>query len=117
MKPEFLKAVEVQEQITYGEKKFPIVYNPVQSTNFLQLQHYVETNSKNIIKELNEEGALFFRGFDIQSPNEMASVLNKLGLNSFEYIGGAAVRKLVIGSESRPTDSVEIFTTNEAPPQ
>lgn len=36
----------------------------------------------------------------------MASVLNKLGLSSFEYIGGAAVRKLIVGSPTRRSDSV-----------
>jgi len=36
----------------------------------------------------------------------MASILNKLGLESFEYIGGAAVRKLIVGSPNRKTHSV-----------
>lgn len=47
----------------------------------------------------------------------MATILNKFGFSSFEYIGGAAVRKLIVGSDKERDGSVEIFTTNEAPPQ
>ena len=32
-----------------------------------------------------------------------------------EYIGGAAVRKLIVGSENRMQD-MQILTTNESPP-
>ena len=44
--------------------------------------------------------------------------MNKFGQKPFEYIGGAAVRKLIIGTEKKKNpESVEVFTTNEAPPQ
>jgi hypothetical protein len=53
------------------------------------------------------------RGFDIKSPNDAVSIINKLGLQSFPYFGGAAVRKPIIGSELKMvSDSVELFTTN-----
>jgi hypothetical protein len=45
-----------------------------------------------------------------------ASVLYKSGLKETEYVGGAAVRKLIVGSEQRMVD-MQILTTNESPPE
>jgi len=39
-----------------------------------------------------------FKGFDVASGEEWASVLFKSGLKEVHYIGGAAVRKLIVGS-------------------
>ena len=39
----------------------------------------------------------------------------KSGLKEFPYVGGAAVRKVVVGNEKRLND-VQIVTTNESPP-
>ena len=38
-----------------------------------------------------------FKDFDILSGEEWASVLYKSGLKEVNYIGGAAVRKLIVG--------------------
>ena len=86
-----------------SQRPFPKCLAPVGHQNFVQLQQYLIDHSKEIIDELNKEGALFFRGFDVQSPEQFSSVLSKLGLKSFEYVGGAAVRKLIVGSDLRKT--------------
>jgi hypothetical protein len=45
-----------------------------------------------------------FRGFEIVSGEEFASVLYKTGLKEVQYIGGAAVRNVIVGSETRLSD-------------
>jgi hypothetical protein len=43
------------------------------------------------------------------------SVLHKLSLAEFKYIGGAAVIHLTISTSGKPI-SLQVFTTNESPP-
>jgi hypothetical protein len=42
-----------------------------------------------------------FSGFEIKSAEEWASVLYKSGIKEMNYVGGAAVRKLIVGNERR----------------
>lgn len=42
-----------------------------------------------------------FKGFDISNGEEWASVLYKSGLKEVNYIGGAAVRKIIVGREGK----------------
>ena len=55
------------------------------------------------------------KGFDIQNGEEWASVLYTSGLKEMNYVGGAAVRKLIVGTEGKIED-MQILTTNESPP-
>ena len=57
-----------------------------------------------------------FKGFDIKTGEEFASVLYKSGLKEMPYIGGAAVRKLIVGSETLKQTNIQVVTTNESPP-
>ncbi len=57
-----------------------------------------------------------FQGFEILTGEEFASILYKSGLKEVQYIGGAAVRKLIVGTEGRKLENVQIVTTNESPP-
>jgi hypothetical protein len=98
-------------------KQFPLVLSPaVAGVNFVALQEYFLARHDAILKAVSEYGAVMFTGFDVASGSEWASVLYKSGLKQCEYIGGAAVRKLVVGSEARMND-VQILTTNESPPE
>ena len=56
-----------------------------------------------------------FSDFEIKTGNEWASVLFKSGIKEMNYIGGAAVRKLIVGTEQR-MNNVQVLTTNESPP-
>ena len=60
-------------------------------------------------------GAVLFSGFQIQTGEEWASILYKTGLQEMNYIGGAAVRNLIVGNEQRMTNP-QVLTTNESPP-
>ncbi len=86
-------------------KPFPLVLSPTQAgVNFVELQEYFLARHDAILKAASEYGAVMFTGFDVASGSEWASVLYKSGLKQCEYIGGAAVRKLVVGSETRMND-------------
>ena len=56
-----------------------------------------------------------FKGFDVRNGEEWASVLYSTGLKEVNYVGGAAVRKLIVGTEGR-LENMQILTTNESPP-
>ena len=63
----------------------------------------------------SEYGVVMFSGFEIKTGEEWASVLYKSGIKQMEYVGGAAVRNLIVGNEERFND-MQILTTNESPP-
>ncbi len=55
-----------------------------------------------VAKCASEYGVVMFKGFDIVSGEEWASILYKTGQKEVEYIGGAAVRNLIVGREGTP---------------
>ena len=85
-------------------RPFPLVLVPKEgeySLNFIQLQEYFLKNHTNIIKAASLYGALMFKGFELKSGEEWASVLYASGLKEMNYVGGAAVRKLIVGTEGK----------------
>lgn len=68
-----------------------------------------------LIKTASEYGALMFTGWKIASGEEWASCLWKTGLKQMPYIGGAAVRNLIVGND-KAMDDMQVLTTNESPP-
>lgn len=108
--------LEDNRQTTIHKGKFPVIWGPgaPHFKGFVALQELFEQYREQILHKVSDVGAVLFRGFDIQSANEYVSVLHKLGLAEFEYIGGAAVRHLVVGSHTNK--SLQVFTTNESPP-
>lgn len=56
-----------------------------------------------------------FKGFDIVSGEEWASVIYQSSQKEVPYVGGAAVRNLIVGSEDK-LDYPQVLTTNESPP-
>jgi hypothetical protein len=99
-------------------KPFPLVLTPInaeEKLNFIQLQEYFLKYHCNIVKAASEYGAVMFKGFEIVSGEEWASVLYASGIREMNYVGGAAVRKLIVGTEGR-LENPQILTTNESPP-
>lgn len=82
----------------------------------MQVQEYFIQKHTEIVRAASEYGAVMFQGFEITNGEEFASILYKSGLKEVQYIGGAAVRKLIVGSENRKLENVQIVTTNESPP-
>lgn len=108
---------EAQRSSSTSRQLFPLVLSPVEEGNasFVMLQEYFMANHEKILKAASEYGAVMFSGFEIKSGEEWASVMYKSGIKQMEYVGGAAVRKLIVGSENRMED-MQILTTNESPP-
>lgn len=95
----------------------PVILTPLAPVNFVLLQEYVASKRAALLKAASTYGALLFRGgFDVQSAEEWHAILTKLGLRAMEYVGGAAVRKLVVGREKIVAEnSPQVVTTNESP--
>ena len=70
---------------------------------------------EDVLTAASQYGAVMFSGFEIKSGNEWSAVLGKTGIKEMPYIGGAAVRNLIVGNEERMND-MQIVTTNESPP-
>ena len=51
------------------------------------------------MKAASEHGSVMFKGFEILNPEEWASILYQSGLKEMNYVGGAAVRNLIVGTE------------------
>lgn len=99
-------------------KAFPLVLSSarrVNPINFIELQTFLQRHRALVLQAASEYGAVLFNGFDIRSAEEWASVLYALGLQEVAYMGGAAVRNLVVGNEQRMQD-LQVLTTNESPP-
>ena len=97
-------------------KVFPLILEPARpGVNFVELQEYFQQKHEAVLKATSEYGAVLFKGFDLANGEEWASVLYESGLKEIEYVGGAAVRKLVVGHSKRMTNP-QIVTTNESPP-
>lgn len=87
----------------------------VENVNHVLLQEYLLKNHKLIRQAVNHHGAVLFKGFDIVSGHEFSSVINCTGFKETKYTTGAAIRRLIVGSEDR-MENPQVLTTNEAPP-
>ena len=106
----------IPEQRVVLGKVYPLVLSPsVAKVNFIEVQEYFRKHHANIIKAASEYGTVMFKGFDIVSGEEWASVLYQSSLKEMNYVGGAAVRKLIVGTEGVLNDP-QVLTTNESPP-
>eukprot|EP00511_Aplanochytrium_stocchinoi_P002594 CAMPEP_0204830648 /NCGR_PEP_ID=MMETSP1346-20131115/9039_1 /ASSEMBLY_ACC=CAM_ASM_000771 /TAXON_ID=215587 /ORGANISM="Aplanochytrium stocchinoi, Strain GSBS06" /LENGTH=701 /DNA_ID=CAMNT_0051961101 /DNA_START=131 /DNA_END=2236 /DNA_ORIENTATION=+ len=111
-----VKLGSIPAQVMVYGRPFPLVLQPREKVcNFFQLQEYMREKHAEIQNAASEYGVVWFAGFEVKSPEEWASVLSNTGLKEMPYIGGAAVRKLIVGNEKRLTD-MNVVTTNESPP-
>jgi hypothetical protein len=117
LESDIVKIGHIDEEREVLGKPFPLTLVPADSTkvNFVQVQEYMIKNHDKIIKAASEYGSVMFKGFDIRSGEEWASILYSTGLKEVNYVGGAAVRKLIVGTEGQ-LDNLQVLTTNESPP-
>jgi hypothetical protein len=102
--------VSIAEQKTYAGQVFPLVLSPnaenaAQNINFWL--DWAREHKAPIKDELLKYGAVLFRDFPIQSPQDFDAFVKVFGYKAFPYVGGAAPRTVVTG---------DVFTANEAPP-
>lgn len=114
-----LEHADIKLEVRPPAPQGPVLLNPVSTTrptNFVMLQEYVAAKRAVLLRSASEYGSVLFRGgFDIKSAEEWHSILTQLGLKPMEYVGGAAVRKLTVGSPATPLRSLQIVTSNESP--
>lgn len=112
-----IKIGQDEKQRTQMGKPFPLVLEPADGTHasFVNLQDFVQKNHATVLKAASEYGAVLFSGFAVTTGEEWASILYKSSLHEMPYVGGAAVRRLIVGNEERMSN-MQVLTTNESPP-
>jgi hypothetical protein len=70
----------MEGQTTVYGKPFPLVLVPKGKVNHVLLQEYFLAHREDINKAASEYGAVMFKGFDLASGEDFASVLHKTGL-------------------------------------
>mmetsp|Transcript_36827 Transcript_36827/g.95372 ORF Transcript_36827/g.95372 Transcript_36827/m.95372 type:complete len:675 (-) Transcript_36827:23-2047(-) len=101
--------ISIDEQKTFNGRVFPLVYGPNTSdASVANLRTWVHEHRPELIKQAEVHGAVLFRGFDVVNPVEFADFIDAIGAKPMPYVGGAAVRRNIVGDT--------VFTANESPP-
>lgn len=97
------------QQKTFNGLSFPLVLVPketcIQSTG--DAFEWIKRDKEQIENLLLYHGAILFRGFPIESPEDFDSFVKSFSYEALPYVGGAAPRRVITGN---------VFTANEAPP-
>lgn len=105
----FIKALENPDAKVVNGRPFPLTLGPASDHKSADsLSRWVESNRDEVVKVCMEYGAIMFRGFAAPDATAFAKVVKSLHLENMPYVGGAAVRRDVVGDF--------IFTANESPP-
>jgi len=107
--------VSIPEEKTFKGKVFPLTLSPTVTDPTVNvkdkfkewLKENGQSKSGTIEKQLIDHGAILFRGFHLNSAQDMADCVLAINYDHFPYEGGNAVRKKIIGDI--------VFTANEAP--
>lgn len=85
-------------------KVFPLTLGPSSDAS----AGSVKVNKDMILRMAREHGAVLLRGFALKCPEDFGELVLNLGLENMPYVGGAAVRRNIVGDY--------VFTANESPP-
>jgi len=101
--------VNISEEKHFNSKAFPLTLSPksCDGKSISDCVTWLKTHKPDIEKNLADHGAILFRGFPINSPEDFATFIQGLQFENFPYVGGNAVRRSVVGDI--------VFTANEAP--
>lgn len=90
------------------EAGIPLVIEPAKPMTISELYTLLKDQNAYFRQQLLKYGALLFRGFPVNNPDDFAGLVTNLGAGSFvHYIGGDSPRKIVKG---------DVYTSTEAPP-
>ncbi|CAK9009559.1 Probable NAD(P)H-dependent D-xylose reductase xyl1 (XR) [Durusdinium trenchii] len=89
-------------------KVFPLTLGPLSSEPKDCSPRVVEANKELLLDLVREYGAVLLRGFSLNKAEDFGEVVQNLGLENMPYVGGAAVRRNIVGDY--------VFTANESPP-
>lgn len=90
-----------QERVVNGTV-FPLTLVPKsKNVNYAMLQEYLLKHHELIRQAISHHGAILFKGFDVVNGQEFSSIINCTGLKETVYTTGAAIRRIIVGSEDR----------------
>ena len=96
-----------EKSFTTGEKKLPLVIEPVQKKSFSVLAELVRENRDWFHRQQDNYGALLFRGFEIETAAQFENILELLNVK--------LASKYHFGSSQRNRITDKVFTSSEAP--
>jgi len=98
---------DAPEQKTFDGRPFPLVLTPSDVKDTSSTVKWAESERVRLQQLLLEYGAVLFRGFALERPEDFDAFVKAFRYEPLPYVGGAAPRTLVTGN---------VFTANEAPP-
>ena len=104
-----IQRVDISEQVCLNGFVFPLTLSPSSSgtPSIESVCDWLAENKTLLSSCILDHGAVLFRGFPIQSPEELDRFIQALEIKPLPYVGGAAPRNPVFK---------DIHTTNESPP-
>eukprot|EP01113_Clastostelium_recurvatum_P032745 TRINITY_DN4244_c0_g1_i3.p1 TRINITY_DN4244_c0_g1~~TRINITY_DN4244_c0_g1_i3.p1 ORF type:complete len:362 (-),score=61.69 TRINITY_DN4244_c0_g1_i3:1300-2385(-) len=106
------RQVDIPEQKVFNGLVFPLTISPSTTSNenatIEDTVRNLENSHEWLDKLLIKHGAVLFRGFPLLSPVDFDKFVSGCGYPHLPYLGGAAVRHVVVGN---------VFTTNDSPPE
>lgn len=98
----------MQEYFLSENKSLPLVISGEQEENKIAaLTNWIETNKSDLEKKLTQYGAILFRGFDIQTPQDFENVAK-----SFD----SDLKNDYLGTSPRDKKTDYVFSASELPP-
>jgi hypothetical protein len=80
---------------TFGAATLPTSFAaPCRGFDF---QPWISQNRDFLLALARDDGAVLFRGFDVANAHAFAASLHSFHLHNMPYVGGAAVRRNVVG--------------------
>lgn len=93
------------------QEQFPLVYSPRETVPKLHAAvDWVKANRQRLLQQLEQHGAILFRGFPIAGDEDFDQALGAFGLENFPYFGS-------LSNAIRRNRTERVFTANEAPPE
>jgi alpha-ketoglutarate-dependent taurine dioxygenase len=89
-----------------AKQHHPIVVTPDADKSLAVFGNYLQDNRDDLQKKLWCHGAILFRGFDVDSADNFRFCAERLGAQSFDYVGGNSPRTRV---------SPDVYTSTEYP--
>lgn len=105
-----LNEVRIDEDREVEGKAFPLTMTAetVEGAAAADLCTWIGAHLDEVFQRVQDHGAILFRGFAVNTPDDFSDVVDALQVENMPYIGGAAVRNKVAGDK--------VLTANEAPP-
>jgi Taurine catabolism dioxygenase TauD, TfdA family len=102
-------AITIPEQKYFDGLPFPLILTPsITGRSRSEWQQWIRDNL-NTLKSLHTTyGAILFRGFSVDTPEDFDLFAKTFGWTEFPYVGGVSVRVAVAGN---------VYTSTEAPPE